>query len=318
MNLDYLKRGVFLSQQPQLLLVDGMALLFRAFYATAPTGQFMFNDQGTPTNGVQGFLRHLLLAIQNQKPTHIAVCWDMGSKTFRHQLFDGYKANRAAPPVEMVPQFDLAKEMIDAFGVPNIGVTGYEADDCIGTLAKKAQDEINVSIVTGDRDLLQLLDRHISVYLLQKGYGNYRSFNEKIFCDHYGVTPQQFIEVKALMGDSSDGYPGVRGIGEKTAIKLINQFGSIDAILEHIDLLPNGQRKKISTDLGMLHLSRQLAEINCDAPVALDLKDASYTGIADSFAEKVNRLGMRLVNYEIVQQKWNKNEMNAAGSLFNQ
>ncbi|MCO7127020.1 5'-3' exonuclease [Sporolactobacillus shoreicorticis] len=283
-----------------------MALLFRAFYATAPTGQFMFNDQGIPTNGVQGFLRHLLIAIQSRKPTHLAVCWDMGSKTFRNELFDGYKANRAAPPVEMVPQFDLAKKMIDAFGVPNIGVSGFEADDCIGTLAKKAQEEIDVFIVTGDRDLLQLLDRRIHVAILQKGYGNYRSFNEKIFYDHYGVTPRQFIEVKALMGDSSDGYPGVHGIGEKTAIKLIKQFGSIEAIIDHLDMLPSGQRKKISVDLDMLHLSHQLAEINCHAPVSLDLENASYAGITDAFVEKVDQVGMRLVKYDLVTQRWQR------------
>nr|WP_255748109.1 5'-3' exonuclease [Sporolactobacillus sp. STSJ-5] len=300
-----------MANQPQLLLVDGMALLFRAFYATAPTGQFMFNDQGIPTNGVQGFLRHLLMAIQSRKPTHLAVCWDMGSKTFRNELFDGYKANRAAPPVEMVPQFDLAKEMIDAFGVPNIGVSGFEADDCIGTLAKKAQDELDVSIVTGDRDLLQLLDRRIHVDILQKGYGNYRSFNEETFYDHYGVTPRQFIEVKALMGDSSDGYPGVRGIGEKTAIKLIKQFGSIDSIIDHLDMLPNGQQKKISMDIDMLHLSRRLAEINCHAPVSIDLESAGYSGVTDSFIEKVDQLGMRLVKYDLVKQRWNQEGPNS-------
>ncbi|MCO7176744.1 5'-3' exonuclease H3TH domain-containing protein [Sporolactobacillus kofuensis] len=295
-----------MANQSQLLLVDGMALLFRAFYATAPSGQFMFNDQGIPTNGVQGFLRHLLLALNNRKPTHVAVCWDMGAKTFRHQLFDGYKANRAAPPVEMVPQFDLAKDMIEAFGIPNVGLTGYEADDCIGTLAKTMHKTTDVSIVTGDRDLLQLLDQGIRVDLLQKGYGNYRSYNQQMFSEDYGVTPLQYIDVKALMGDSSDGYPGVRGIGEKTAVKLIQRFGSIEHLLDQLDLLPAGQKKKISTDLDMLRLSRELAEINCHAPIALNLDEAEYVGIPDTFVEKVNDMGMKLVKYDLVQLRWNK------------
>ncbi|GEB76135.1 5'-3' exonuclease [Sporolactobacillus inulinus] len=296
-------------QQSRLLLVDGMALLFRAFYATAPTGQFMFNTQGIPTNGVQGFLRHLLLAIENRKPTHIAVCWDMGSKTFRHQLFDAYKANRPAPPAEMIPQFDLAKEMVDAFGIPNVGLVGYEADDCIGTLAKRLHHDVHVSIVTGDRDLLQLLDRDIHVDLLQKGYGNYRSYTESIFFEHYGVTPRQYVDVKALMGDASDGYPGVHGIGEKTAFKLMKQFGSIDRLLSHLELLPNGQRKKISTDLSMLHLSKRLAEINCQVPLTLYLSDAEFSGIDDAFIDKVDQLGLRLVNYALVQMNWRERSL---------
>lgn len=283
-----------------------MALLFRAFYATAPTGQFMINDKGMPTNGVQGFLRHLLLAIESRQPTHVAVCWDMGKKTFRHRLFDGYKANRDAPPVEMLPQFDLAQKMTSAFAIPNIGSAGFEADDCIGTLAKAAQKHADVSIVTGDRDLLQLLDTHIGVHLLQKGFGNYRSYTEHTFTEHFGVTPAQFIDVKALMGDASDGYPGVRGIGEKTAFKLIHEFGSIDTLLEHLELLPNGQKKKISTDLNMLHLSRDLAEIRCDAPVSLDPDLARYDGVPASFVSQVEENGMKLVKYDLVRMKWGK------------
>ncbi|RYM05411.1 5'-3' exonuclease [Sporolactobacillus sp. THM7-7] len=293
-----------MKKRSKLLLVDGMALLFRAFYATAPTGQLMLNQKGIPTNSVQGYLRHLLLAIKYRRPTHVAVCWDMGKKTFRHALFDGYKANRPAPPVELIPQFDLAREMTDAFQIPNIGVEGYEADDCIGTVAGKIRDIADVSIVTGDRDLLQLLDQHTGVDLLQKGYGRYRSYTRHAFIEKYGVTPRQFIEVKALMGDSSDGYPGVRGIGEKTALKLIRQFGSIDRVLEHLDLLPNGQRKKVAADVDMLRLSRRLAEIQCDVPVDFSLKGAAYDGIPDSFFEKLRVHGMRMVQYDLARMTW--------------
>lgn len=299
-----MKWGDFLTERPKLLLVDGMALLFRAFYATAPSGQLMINEKGIPTNGVQGFLRHLLLALENRKPTHVAVCWDMGKKTFRHDLFDGYKANRAAPPVEMIPQFDLAKEMTIAFKIPNIGLEGFEADDCIGTIAKKLQDDADVSIITGDRDLLQLLDHHIGVHLLQKGYGNYRSYSERSFTEKFGISPRQFIDVKALMGDSSDGYPGVRGIGEKTAFKLIKQFGNMDALLDHLDLLPTGQKKKIATDLDMFHLSRKLAEIQCDAPISFSMDEASFHGVPRAFIEKVRMMGMKMVGHDLVDIRW--------------
>ncbi|TGA98117.1 5'-3' exonuclease [Sporolactobacillus shoreae] len=304
-----------MTDRPKLLLVDGMALLFRAFYATAPTGQFMINNQGLPTNGVQGFLRHLLLAIQSRNPTHIAVCWDMGKKTFRHQMFDGYKANRAAPPVEMIPQFDLAKEMTTAFKIRNVGMAGFEADDCIGTVAKNMQDDADVSIITGDRDLLQLLDYHIGVSLLQKGYGNYRSFTVESFSEKFGVTPGQFIDVKALMGDSSDGYPGVHGIGEKTAFKLVKEFGSIDSILEHLDLLPNGQKKKIASDLEMLRLSQKLAKIKCDAPVPFSLSDSFYGGIPEQFMKRIDAYGMKLVKSDLIQMRWNK-PVNAINEIF--
>lgn len=137
------------NQMPSFMLVDGMALLFRAFYATAVTGQFMINSKGLPTNAVQGFLKHMLTAVNHFSPSHVAVCWDMGSKTFRNELFPEYKANRSAAPVEMIPQFDLVKEVVEAFDIPNIGLTGFEADDCIGTIAKASQSHSHVSILTG-------------------------------------------------------------------------------------------------------------------------------------------------------------------------
>src|SRR4051794_2913510 len=161
------------NQKPSLMLVDGMALLFRAFYATAVTGQFMINSKGIPTNGIHGFVKHLFTAVSSFKPSHLAVCWDMGSKTFRTELFSDYKGNRGDAPIELIPQFDLVKEVVASFDIPNIGLAGYEADDCIGTIAKQSKDFADVSILTGDQDMLQLLDDSISVILLKKGYGNY-------------------------------------------------------------------------------------------------------------------------------------------------
>ncbi|WP_395939809.1 5'-3' exonuclease H3TH domain-containing protein [Bacillus sp. 03113] len=263
-------------KKESLLLVDGMALLFRAFFATAVTGQFMYNSKGTPTNAVYGFVKHFFTAIQSFKPSHVAVCWDMGSKTFRTELFSDYKANRSEAPVELMPQFDLVKEMVQAFDVPNIGLEGYEADDCIGTIAAKKGKEMDILILTGDQDILQLLDDRISVVLLKKGFGNYLIHTKDTLFEEKGIRPKQLIDIKALMGDPSDNYPGVKGIGEKTAIKLIQQFEHIDGVVSNLDQLTKGQRTKIEQDLEMLHLCRTLAEIKCDVPVDCVLEEAIF------------------------------------------
>ncbi|MDQ0159295.1 5'-3' exonuclease [Alkalibacillus salilacus] len=282
-----------------VLLVDGMALLFRAYYSTAMMNNFMINSQGLPTNAIHGFTRHLLTAIDTFNPTHVISCWDMGSHTFRNDLFPDYKANRSAPPENLVPQFDRVKEMTSAMDIPNVGIPGYEADDCIGTLASHYQDEADVTILTGDQDILQLLDDHVRVALLKKGYGNYDTYEAPRFIEEKGITPKQMIELKAMMGDTSDHYPGVRGIGEKTALKLLIQHGSLDAILNNLDTLTKAQRTKFEADLDMVHLSRQLAEIRCDAGVSCDLNEALYQPEREKVIAKFNefefkRLGERI------------------------
>ncbi|GLY09746.1 5'-3' exonuclease [Pseudobacillus badius] len=292
-----------MNRQEHLLLIDGMALLFRAFFATAVSGQFMVNSQGMPTNGVQGFIKHVLTAIEYMRPTHAAICWDMGSQTFRNELFSDYKSNRQAPPVELQPQFDLAKEVAGSFLLPNIGVKGYEADDCIGTIAKQEHQGRRVTILSGDKDLLQLLDQNIEVTLLQKGFGNYLTYTEESFAHQYAITPKQFIDVKALMGDPSDGYPGVKGIGEKTAFKLVREFGTIDGILENIEQLTPSQQKKMREGFDMLHLSRQLAEINCDVPLVWNIKEADWEGVSKEAEEAVEQLELKTVRRHLTQMK---------------
>lgn len=262
------------SQKTNLMLVDGMALLFRAFYATAMTGQYMINSKGIPTNGIYGFVKHLMTALSALQPTHMAVCWDMGSKTFRSDLYENYKANRGEPPLELVPQFDLVKEVTAAFDIPNIGLAGYEADDCIGTVANQAKNVADVFILTGDQDMLQLLDDNISVVLMKKGFGNYFIHTPETFFAEKGIASSQMVDLKALMGDTSDNYPGVKGIGEKTAIKLLQQYEHIEGILANLSQLSKANRLKIEQDLEMLHLSRKLAKIKIDVPVTLDIREA--------------------------------------------
>ncbi|WP_043933656.1 5'-3' exonuclease [Bacillus sp. EB01] len=287
---------IFLQKQESLMLVDGMALLFRAFYATSVTGQFMINSKGMPTNGVQGFLKHMLTAVSEFSPTHLAVCWDMGSKTFRSELFDGYKANRGEAPVELIPQFDLAKEVVEAFDIPNIGLVGYEADDCIGTIARQLSGTMPVSILTGDRDILQLLDEQVSVILLKKGFGNYLVHTPQTFYDECGLIPRQMIDLKALMGDPSDNYPGVKGIGEKTALKLLLEHSHIEGILENLEKLSKSHKSKIEQDLEMLHLSRRLAEIDCNVPVICDIDSALFKPDRQKVESMLTETGIRGVS----------------------
>ncbi|WP_078432852.1 5'-3' exonuclease [Metabacillus halosaccharovorans] len=263
-----------MKKDQHLLIVDGMALLFRSFFSTSVYGQFMINSKGIPTNAVTGLLKHLFAVIEYTKPTHIICCWDMGSKTYRNDLFTDYKANRPEAPIELQPQFNLAKEVVEALNITNIGIEGFEADDCIGTLTKKFETEMKISIVTGDKDILQLLNDQVDVLILQKGIGNYKHYTRDIYVEEFAIEPRMLIDVKALMGDSSDNYPGVKGIGEKTAFKLISQYKTIDALLLCLSELTKSQKMKIENDLEMLHLSRKLAEINCTAPLECLLDDS--------------------------------------------
>lgn len=272
------------------MLVDGMALLFRGFFATSFTGNYMFNSKGTPTNGIFGFMRYFLNAVETFGPTHVICCWDMGSKTFRNDKYEFYKANRSAPPEELIPQFDLIKETVESFGVPNIGVEGYEADDCMGTLAKLYGKNDHVLILTGDQDILQLVDDNIKVAIMKKGQGNYAVYHKENFEEEKGITPLQIVDMKGLMGDPSDNYPGVKGIGEKTALKLIKQYGNVDGILNHMNDLSNGIRKKIEENLDALHLSRELAQIFCEVPLNCDLDEARWKVDINNVSQKFEEL----------------------------
>ena len=264
-------------EKNRVLLVDGMALLFRGFFATSFRGNFMKTSTGIPTNGIYQFLRYFLDAEKTYEPTHIVCCWDMGSKTFRNEVYPEYKANRDAAPIELIPQFDLIKEVVEAFNIPNVGLENFEADDCIGTLAKLYSKTDEVIILTGDQDMLQLVEENVNVAIMRKGQGNYELFTNENFYEKKGIYPRQVIDVKGLMGDSADNYPGVKGIGEKTALKLMKEYETIDNLLENIDKLSKGIQTKLTNDLDMLHLSRELAEIKCDVPIQCELDTAMRT-----------------------------------------
>lgn len=277
------------NDKDSILLVDGMALMFRAYYASAATGYIRRTKAGVPTNAVYGFMRYFWDAVQKFRPTHVACCWDLGGETFRTEQYAAYKGNRSDAPEELIPQFAMIREVMDSVGIPNVSSPGYEADDCIGTLAARFGRDMDVLILTGDHDMLQLVSERTSVIIMKKGYGNYHVYTPKSLMEEKKLTPRQIIDVKALMGDASDNYPGVRGIGEKTAIKLVQEYGSVEGILANLERLSKAVRSKIEADLQMLKLSRQLAEIRCDieleCPLAACRLELNQAIVASKFEE---------------------------------
>ncbi|ANY68215.1 5'-3' exonuclease [Paenibacillus sp. BIHB 4019] len=249
----------------KVLIVDGMALLFRAYFAQSYSARRL--EDGTPTNAIFGFFQYFFDAVNQFQPTHVVCCWDMGSKTFRSDLYSNYKANRPSAPEDLIPQFSLVKDVVAALQIPNIGLEGYEADDCIGTVSKRFSNLGHVYVLTGDQDMLQLVDERIHVIIMKKGRSNYAVYDLDFLKVDKGIHPFQVIEMKGLTGDTSDNYPGVKGIGEKTALKLLSEYESIDGILSNLNLLPKSIKAKIESDLEMLHLSRTLARINIEVPI---------------------------------------------------
>jgi len=277
-----------------------MAVLFRAYFASAYGGYVRKTKSGVPVNAIHGFVRYMFDAVRTYEPTHVAVCWDMSSRTFRTERYAAYKGNRPEAPDDLIPQFDLVKEVVEAMDVPNIGVLGYEADDCIGTIARKYGEEMDVLILTGDHDLLQLVTERVKVVMLKKGFGNYAVYDEALLYEEKQLKPAQVIDLKGLIGDSSDNYPGVKGIGEKTATKLLAEYGTIDGILENLESLSASVRKKIEADLDMLHLSRELATIFCEVPLECDIDACRWAPNPERVGAKFEELEFRSLLKDIV------------------
>jgi 5'-3' exonuclease len=292
-------RGECFIVNKSLLLVDGMAILFRAYFASAYGGYVRKTKSGVPVNAIHGFVRYVFDAVRTYEPTHVAVCWDMSSRTFRTERYAAYKGNRPEAPDDLIPQFDLVKEVVESLNVPNIGVLGYEADDCIGTIAHKYGEEMDVLIMTGDHDLLQLVSERVKVIMLKKGFGNYAVYDGDALYAEKQLKPLQVIDLKGLIGDSSDNYPGVKGIGEKTGIKLLAEYGSIEGILANLESLSASVRKKIEADLDMLHLCRELATIHCEVPLECEIDACLWAPDLERVRLKFDELEFRGLLKEI-------------------
>lgn len=240
------------SRAHRLVLIDGNAVLHRAYHALPP----LTTPDGTMVNAVYGFISMLIKLFNELKPTHMAVAFDRPEPTFRKSLFKDYQAKRPEMEEGLSSQIPKAQDVVRAFGIPIYDAAGFEADDVIGTLCQNTKDD--VVIVTGDRDILQLVDERVKVFMPTKGLSEGKLYGEKEVEEKMGVRPKQIPDLKALMGDASDNYPGVAGIGPKTAVKLLAEYGSIEKLLE---------AKKIN-DAQAARLSLQLATIRSDAPVA--------------------------------------------------
>ena len=215
----------------KVILVDGNNLLFRSYYATAYTGNIMRNSKGFPTNGLYGFVNMINKIINEENPKYMLVAFDIG-KTFRHEKYDSYKGGRIETPDELKMQFPVAKEILNAMGINYLEIPGYEADDIIGTFANMIDndDKYNGLIVSSDKDLLQLISDNVSVKLLKSK--DYIMMDHDTFVNTYGIEPIRMIDLKGLMGDPSDNIPGVKGIGEKTALKLLQEYDSVENFKE--------------------------------------------------------------------------------------
>lgn len=299
----------------RLVLLDGNAILHRAYHALPP----LTNPKGELTNAVYGFVSMLLRVIEDLQPTHIVVTFDRPAPTFRKELFKEYQAQRPEMEDGLSQQVDKVHRVVKAMDIPIYEKDGFEADDVIGTLAKQAQQKMDeIVIVTGDRDLLQLVNGKVKLYMPVKGLTEAKLFGKKEATERMGVTPEHVVDLKALMGDPSDNYPGVAGIGPKTAIGLIEQFGTVENIYKHLkDIKKTAVVTKLESDRDNAFLSKKLATVVTDAPVTFDrkkseLNDLLTKAVIDVFGEMgfktlLKRL-TKLSGKEVADQKKQQTE----------
>jgi DNA polymerase I len=274
---------MYMSDRPRLFLVDGSSYIFRAFYAI----RHLSNSKGLPTNAIFGFTQMLLKVLKEHQPDYLAVVLDSKGPTFRSKVYKEYKANRPAMPEALVPQIPYIRRIIEEYQIATLEMEGYEADDLIGTVAKGLAPEVDVVIITGDKDILQLVSDRIQVYDTMKE----KRFGVKEVVQRFGVKPEQVVEVMGLAGDAIDNIPGVPGIGEKTAIELIKIFGSIENLLTHLDQVRQKKLKENLETYGeQARLSRKLATIHTDVPLTYRLNDfapssPNQNGLREIFKE---------------------------------
>ncbi|ADH98871.1 DNA polymerase I [Salisediminibacterium selenitireducens] len=256
----------------KLVLIDGNSIAYRAFFALP----LLNTDKGVYTNAVYGFTTMLLKVLEEQKPTHLMVAFDAGKSTFRHETFKEYKGKREKTPPELAEQLPVMRDLLKAFNIDHVELTNYEADDIIGTLATqvKGKEDWDVHIYTGDKDLLQLVNGQTTVHLTKKGITNVDTYQVKDIDERYGLKPEQIIDMKGLMGDSSDNIPGVPGVGEKTALKLLKEHGSVEEVYQHLDEVSGKKLKeKLEANEEQALMSKQLATIFLEVPLEIKPDD---------------------------------------------
>lgn len=285
----------------KIILVDGNNLLFRSYYATAYTGNFMKNSKGFPTNALFGFTNMINKIITEEKPTHIMVAFDKG-KTFRHEKYEEYKGGRLETPEELKAQFPIAKDLLTQMGITYYEIDHYEADDIIGTFARYCDEkpEWIGTIISSDRDLLQLISNDVDMKLLKQK--DYIRYNYDSFIKDYGITPEKMVDLKSLMGDASDNIPGVKGIGEKTALKLLQEYQTLNGIYENIEKIGGKTALKLEEDKEKAYMSYDLATIYKEVPIEFEPDKLIYQGNQ----EELNALYEELEFYSFIKK--NKKE----------
>ena len=277
----------------KILLIDGSSLIFRAFYAI----KNLTTKDGVFVNGVYGFLNMYYKALELTNPTHVFVAFDKGSKTFRHTEYSDYKGTRDKAPNEITYQFGILKDLLSSMNVNYLELDEYEADDILGTIAKLAQKEgFEVDIFTGDRDYLQLVDDNIFVYLTKKGISEIKLMDNNAIFEDFGISPKQLIEVKALQGDSSDNIPGVKGVGEKTALKLIQEYGNLENLYENLGKLKGKLKENLENEKDKAYLSRYLGEIYLNVPIDKNIEDFELKDVnLNEYIEKLENLEFKSI-----------------------
>lgn len=288
----------------KVVLVDGNNLMFRSYFATLYSGSTLRNKKGFPTNAIYGFVNMINKIISEEKPMYMAVAFDIG-KTFRHEKYDYYKGKRDNTPDELKEQFPIAKQILTAMNIKYFELQGYEADDIIGTFSKKCEqdDDFKALIVSSDKDLLQLITDQTEVKLLKTK--DYIRMDYKEFYDTYGIEPIKMIDLKALMGDASDNIPGVKGIGEKTALKLLTTYGSLSSIYEHIDEIKGSVKDKLIQDKDNAYMSYDIATIYKDVPLNVELEELAYI---PKDKNELYKIYNELEFYSLIKESNNKEE----------
>ena len=272
-----------------LIIIDGNSIINRAFYALPD----MSNSDGLKTNAIFGFVRMMFKIIEDYQPTHMSVAFDKKAPTFRHKQYADYKAGRKKMPDELGQQLEPLKKLLDKFNINRLELAGYEADDIIGTVAKLGEENnFKVYIVTGDKDAIQLASHKTTTLITKKGVGEVEEYNYDSVVERYEMTPTQFIDLKGLMGDKSDNIPGVPGVGEKTGIKLLKQYSTIENLIEHTDELKGSIKKKIEENKELALMSKELATIITNVPLDIKLEDLEYGDYnKDDVIEKFKEFG---------------------------
>lgn len=271
-----------------LVIIDGHAIAHRAYHSIPP-----LSLNGQPVNAIYGFYSMILSSIDQLKPDYLLVCLDSPGPTFRNEEFLGYRAKRPPADRDLISQLPLLSQTLDKTGIPNISMGGFEADDLIGTLTKKAQKKkfINqITIITGDKDLMQLVNKKVSLFVPVRGLSETKTYHPTEVKEKLGVTPAQVIDLKALMGDMSDSYPGVAGIGPKTATDLLEKYQNLDNIYEHLDEIGDNVKERLIKDKNNAYMSQKLATIICNIPLNFKFRSArlnndKFLGLLSLFDE---------------------------------